>query len=164
VNGGASLVSARIAGPPPVYHCQEDGMIGLGVGARSYTRRLHYSQEWAVGSRAVRGIIDDYSARSTAELSSAHHGFELSPAEERRRHAILSLLSEGLDLAAWTSRFGTELAVDLPELRELEGLGLARREGGRLVLTAAGLERSDVIGPWLHSPEVDALMHGWDPR
>jgi oxygen-independent coproporphyrinogen-3 oxidase len=155
VNGG---------GLAPVYHCQEDGMIGLGCGARSYTRRLHYSQEWAVASRAVRGIIDDYSARSSAELARAHHGFELSGTEERRRHAILSLLSEGLDLAAWTPRFGSELANDLPELAELEVLGLARREGGRLVLTEAGVERSDVIGPWLHSPEVDALMREWDAR
>ncbi|MCA9698060.1 MAG: STM4012 family radical SAM protein, partial [Myxococcales bacterium] len=34
--------------PGPVYCCQADGMIGLGVGARSYTRTLHYSEDWAV--------------------------------------------------------------------------------------------------------------------
>src|SRR5204863_8515685 len=41
----------------PVYCCQDDGMIGLGCGARSYTRSLHYSCEYAVASRAVAGIL-----------------------------------------------------------------------------------------------------------
>ena len=139
-------------------------MIGLGCGARSYTRGLHYSQEWAVASRAVRGIIDDYSARSSEDFASARHGFVLSAAEERRRYAILSLLSEGLEAREWEQRFGTQLDADLPELRELEPRGLARREGERLMLTEQGLERSDVIGPWLHSAEVDALMQAWDAR
>jgi oxygen-independent coproporphyrinogen-3 oxidase len=37
----------------PVYCCQEDGMVGLGCGARSYTRGLHYSREYAVGAAGV---------------------------------------------------------------------------------------------------------------
>ena len=36
------------------YCCQEDGMIGLGPGARSYTRSMHYSTEYAVGQTGVR--------------------------------------------------------------------------------------------------------------
>lgn len=155
---GAPAVSA------PVYHCQEDGMIGLGCGARSYTRRLHYSQEWAVASRAVRGIIDDYSARSADDFAHARHGLVLDDHEERRRYAILSVLAEGIDSAGWALRFGTDLAADLPELNELVPLGLARREGTKLVLTPAGIERSDVIGPWLHSAQVDALMAAWEKR
>ena len=39
----------------PVYCCQSDGMVGLGCGARSYTRDLHYSYEYAVNSNAVLG-------------------------------------------------------------------------------------------------------------
>jgi oxygen-independent coproporphyrinogen-3 oxidase len=45
------------------YCCQEDGMLGLGCGARSYTRGLHYASEYAVGARGVRGILADYVAR-----------------------------------------------------------------------------------------------------
>ncbi len=46
----------------PVYCCQEDGMVGLGCGARSYTRGLHYSSEYAVGASGVRAILRDYVA------------------------------------------------------------------------------------------------------
>lgn len=160
----AKAVHARARPVPPVYHCQEDGMVGLGCGARSYTRSLHYSQEWAVASRAVRGIIDDYSLRTADDFSAARHGFELDGREQRHRYAILSLLAEGIDFARWRERFGTEAADDLPQLSELEPLGLAERRDGRLVLTAAGVERSDVIGPWLHSGQVDALMKAWEAR
>jgi oxygen-independent coproporphyrinogen-3 oxidase len=148
----------------PVYHCQEDGMIGLGCGARSYTRTLHYSQEWAVASRAVRGIIDDYSARTSADFSHARHGIRLDEPEQKRRYGVLSLLSDGVDFAQWKARFGTDALVDLPELSQLAPLGLASVRDGRLVLTAAGVERSDVLGPWLHSEAVDALMAAWEVR
>ncbi len=151
------------AAAAPVYRCQEDGMLGLGVGARSTTRGLHYSSEFAVGSRAVRGIIESYAARPSASFTHAHHGFALSAGEQQRRHAILSLLSEdGLDHAAFLARFGVSSAV-LP-LKELVEHGLAREAGGALQLTDAGLERSDVIGPWLHSQAVDAAMQQWDQQ
>ncbi|MGB6299953.1 MAG: radical SAM protein, partial [Rivularia sp. (in: cyanobacteria)] len=31
----------------PIYCCQQDGMVGIGCGARSYTDDLHYSNEYA---------------------------------------------------------------------------------------------------------------------
>ncbi len=156
--------SARQRPTPPTYHCQEDGMIGLGCGARSYTERLHYSQEWAVASRAVRGIIDDYAQRTDDDFSHARHGFVLDDHERRRRYAVLSLLAEGVDLAAYRERFGTDALVDLPELCELAPLGLATLDQRWLTLTAAGVERSDVLGPWLHSGRVEALMNAWEAR
>ena len=147
----------------PVYRCQEDGMLGLGVGARSYTRALHYSSEFAVASRAVRGIIDRYSRRPVDSFAAAHHGFRLCAEEQHRRHAILSLLSEnGLSRPLFRARFGVELDAALPQLAELVASGLAREEGGVLRLTDAGLERSDVIGPWLHSEAVDERMRQWE--
>jgi oxygen-independent coproporphyrinogen-3 oxidase len=42
------------AGDGPAYCCQRDGMVGLGAGARSYTRALHYSSEWAVSRAGVK--------------------------------------------------------------------------------------------------------------
>ena len=42
-------------GDGPVYRCQDDGMIGLGPGARSYTRRLHYASPFAVGQHGYIG-------------------------------------------------------------------------------------------------------------
>jgi oxygen-independent coproporphyrinogen-3 oxidase len=121
----------------PVYRCQEDGMVGLGCGARSYTGGVHYSSEYAVGSREVRSIIASYSERTEASFGEVGYGFRLDLAEKRRRYMLLSLLADGVDLAAH---------------------GLGRRVDGAFQLTEAGVERSDLIGPWLHSERVREMM------
>ncbi|MBL8956077.1 MAG: STM4012 family radical SAM protein [Myxococcaceae bacterium] len=144
--------------PAPAYRCQEDGMVGLGCGARSYTRSLHYSNEFAVASREVRGIIEAYSARDADSFRFASYGYRLGDEDRLRRRVILSLLSDdGLTLDVADAR-------ELPQLAELEDRGLAARAGERLVLTPAGLERSDAIGPWLQSEAVTAAMKGWQLR
>jgi oxygen-independent coproporphyrinogen III oxidase len=142
----------------PAYRCQEDGMVGLGCGARSYTRALHYGSEYAVGGRGIRAILDDYTARPDVAFELADHGCLLGEDDQRRRHVIQSLLSgEGLDRAGYLRRFGTDPFDDLPVLADLEGLGLAIRSADRLALTDSGLERSDAIGPWLYSDRVRRL-------
>lgn len=141
----------------PVYCCQEDGMIGLGCGARSYTRDLHYSSEFAVGARGVRAILTDYVNRPPEAFDAADYGCRLGPEEQRRRYVIQSLLqADGLSRPAYHLRFGTDALADLPELAELEPRGLAAMSQDRLCLTAAGMERSDAIGPWLYSAAVRA--------
>ncbi|MGN6106155.1 MAG: STM4012 family radical SAM protein [Kofleriaceae bacterium] len=149
--------------PAPVYCCQDDGMIGLGCGARSYTRRVHYSSEWAVGARGVRDIIDRWIARTDDELAVADYGFVLDDDEQRRRWLILSLLSDdGLDLAAYHRRFERDPERDFPELAELAERGLAHRDGAALRLTAEGFARADAIGPWLGSPVVRQRMDSYE--
>jgi oxygen-independent coproporphyrinogen-3 oxidase len=149
----------------PAYRCQEDGMVGLGCGARSYTSTLHYASEYAVGARGVGEIIADYVGRPDASFGVADFGFRLGPEERRRRHVIQSLLSpEGLDLAAYAVRFETQAADDLSELSELEPRGLAEQSSGVLRLTETGLERSDAIGPWLYSTQVRARMEDYSWR
>lgn len=136
----------------PVYCCQDDGMIGLGCGARSYTRGVHYSSEWAVGARGVREIIDRWIARPDGAFAVADYGFVLDRDEQRRRWLILSLLAdEGLDHEAYRRRFGSDAAADFPELGELVARGLAGHADGALRLTPEGLARADAIGPWLGS-------------
>jgi oxygen-independent coproporphyrinogen-3 oxidase len=143
----------------PVYCCQEDGMVGVGCGARSYTRSLHYATEYAVRAPGIREILADYVARPDEVFDRADYGFRLGSEEQRRRYIIQSLLSgEGLVLAAYRNRFGTEVFDDLPELGELEPLRLAQRDSEHLRLTAAGVERSDALGPWLYSEAVRKLM------
>jgi oxygen-independent coproporphyrinogen-3 oxidase len=149
--------SAASAGP--VYCCQDDGMIGLGPGARSYTRRVHYSSEWAVGARGVRDIIDRWIARSDEAFAVADYGFVLDEDEQQRRWVILSLLSDdGLDLPAYRQRFGAEPSV----LHELVKDGLARADGDTMRLTAEGLARADAIGPSLFSDEVRRRMASYE--
>lgn len=149
----------------PVYCCQEDGMVGLGCGARSYTERLHYSTVYAVGRSGVRAILADWLNREPASFASAGYGFRLDDEDRRRRYAILSLLqADGIDREAYARRFGTDLLDDLPELRQLDGAGLAEFTNGRIQLNARGLERSDVLGPWLYSARVNGLCAAYEAR
>jgi len=145
-------------GTEPEYSCQQDGMVGLGCGARSYTRSLHYSSEYAVGAVGVREIISDFVARPSESFAYASHGLHLSADEERRRFVLQSLLHvSGLHLSGYRAYFGSEVYGDFPQLADLTAAGLAELHSGVLRLTAAGLERSDVVGPWLYSAAVQSL-------
>jgi oxygen-independent coproporphyrinogen III oxidase len=155
----------------PAYCCQNDGMVGLGCGARSYTRALHYSDEYAVGATGVREILAAYFAKAACMVKTddafnfVDYGFRLDGAEQRRRFVIQSLLQvEGLEFAAYCARFGSEAMDDLPELARLEDQGLATRYDARLRLTEEGVEMSDVIGPALYSARVRRLMKSYQLR
>jgi oxygen-independent coproporphyrinogen-3 oxidase len=145
------------------YCCQEDGMIGLGAGARSYTRSLHYSTEWAVGRGSVQEILDHFSGLEDHSL--ATHGAELDLDDQKRRYVIKSILrTEGLDLAAYRAHFHQDAMEDFPQLNELLVCGAATREASQLRLTLLGLEWSDVIGPWLYSDSVKAAITAFELR
>lgn len=156
----------RAGAPDPAtaspYRCQRDGMVGLGAGARSYTHDVHYSTAYAVGAQKVRTILEAYVEAEGRSFDRVSWGYLLSEDEKRRRFTILSLLNEsGLDLGAYRQRFSSEPHLDVPEL---EALAVARvpeplieRTGERLVLTPAGFERSDQIGPFLMSASVRRL-------
>ena len=147
----------------PDYRCQADGMVGLGCGARSYTRDLHYSFDYAVAVPQVRAVLADYLGRPVDDFRRAEVGFALDDAERRRRWLLQSLLrAEGVDAVAYRGRFGRPPAEDFPQLIELVERGWAT-DGG-LRLTAAGLARSDAIGPWLVSAAVHDAMSGYLPR
>lgn len=147
----------------PAYACQRDGMVGLGPGARSYTARLHYATEYAVGRSGVRRIVDAYCERE--DFSVAEHGFVLDDEERRRRYAIQSVLQgDGLDRSAFAALLGADPFDVLPQLCELEESDLATLRGDVLTLTPRGLELSDVIGPWLASSPVTRKMAGYTWR
>ncbi|MEV4417144.1 STM4012 family radical SAM protein [Catellatospora sp. NPDC049609] len=141
------------------YCCQDDGMVGVGCGARSYTADLHYSFDYAVSVREVRAIVDDYLSRPAADFGHAEFGFALDGAEQRLRWLVKSLLrADGVDLAGYAARFGGAVEHDFPHLAELGDRGWAAESGGRLALTGEGLARGDAIGPWLVSGPVRAAM------
>lgn len=147
----------RIEGP--VYCCQADGMLGLGCGARSYTRSLHYSRDYAVNDRQIQGILADYLASEDSAFETVNYGFELNQEEQQRRFILLSLLSEeGLNLEHYHDRFASNACLDFIQLDDLREFDLAYQTGAVLKLTALGLERSDVIGPWLFSETVRSRM------
>lgn len=144
----------------PDYCCQDDGMIGLGCGARSYTTALHYSFDYAVSVSQVRAVLDDYLTRPADDFRYAEFGFHLDGAEQRRRWLLKSLLrAEGVDADAYQARFGRPPTDDFPQLGRLVERGWAT--DNRLRLTPAGLACSDAIGPWLTSAEVRDAMTGY---
>ncbi|MCM2422575.1 STM4012 family radical SAM protein [Streptomyces sp. RKAG293] len=150
------------------YACQTDGMIGLGCGARSYTSALHYSFDYAVGMSEIRGIIDDYTTRSTQQFAVAEFGRRMNGDEPRRRHLLQSLLQAGgMPVDDYRARFGTGPEQDFPvELGRFAAAGWLDGTAApeRLRLSAEGLAHSDAVGPALFSDPVRALMAEYDAK
>jgi oxygen-independent coproporphyrinogen III oxidase len=141
---------------------EEQGMIGLGSGARSYAPSLHYSTEYAVGRAGVLAILQDYIGRPQTAFATADFGIVVENHEQRRRFLLLSLMQHaGVDRNAHAHRFGADAVGDFPELTVLTRRGLATLEAGAITLTPAGLERSDVIGPWLYSADMRRRMESY---
>jgi oxygen-independent coproporphyrinogen-3 oxidase len=146
------------------YCCQTDGMVGLGCGARSYTSRLHYSFEYAVGASQVRSIIDSYV--NETDFTTARVGFTLDEGEQRRRHLLQSLLqTTGLDRNAYRARFGTDPLDDFTtDLAPFAARGWLEASDTSLRLTPEGLAYSDAIGPALFSSGAQSLMDSYEAR
>jgi oxygen-independent coproporphyrinogen III oxidase len=149
----------------PVYCVQDDGMVGLGPGARSYTRGLHYSTEWAVGARGVKEILGGWLDDDEDGFDVARWGIALDADEQRRRWVAYSLfVADGIDLDAYRTRFDGALFDHLPFLEELVTTGAAERNDRTIRLTPVGIERSDTIGPWLYSEDVRTRMRAFALR
>jgi oxygen-independent coproporphyrinogen-3 oxidase len=72
---------------------------------------------------------------------------------------LLSLMQHtGVDRSIYARRFGGDAADDFPELAALVRRGLATLDTSAIALTPSGLERSDVIGPWLYSADMRRRM------
>lgn len=149
----------------PEYTCQEDGMIGLGCGARSYTTSVHYSDDWAVSAPEVKSILNGWVDRTAEDFSQAAYGVELDDYEQRTRYVLKSVLQVGgLSKAAYRARFGGEAASDWPELAALVTHGLLTEDEAGWTPTPFGLERGDQFGPWLYSAPVRTAMRGFQIR
>ncbi|MCP3922440.1 MAG: coproporphyrinogen III oxidase family protein [Desulfobacterales bacterium] len=147
----------------PNYCCQEDGMIGLGTGARSYTMNMHYSTPYAIGKKASLDIIESFINRSSSDHSNTEFGFKLDEAEQKRRYLIKSILqTSGLNKLQYKSFFNSDFMDDFPELSNLTEKGFAEISNGTLKLTQTGIAYSDAIGPALISGSVRAKMKEYE--
>ncbi|MEV4949774.1 STM4012 family radical SAM protein [Streptomyces sp. NPDC053755] len=145
---------------------QQAGMVGLGVGARSFTTDLHYTTDYAVAVPEVRRIIDDYIATPSERFQRAQWAFRMDEDERRRMYVLQHLLeSSGLDLAPYERRFGTrfedDFAAQLGTLRQHHWL---RDDAGTLRLTLEGMARADAIGPLFFSATVRRNMSSYQDR
>ncbi|HUP14049.1 MAG TPA: hypothetical protein VM187_17635, partial [Niastella sp.] len=139
------------------YSCQEDGMIGLGAGARSYTRSVHYSSEYAVARQNIRSIIEKYIAKSN--FNEVDYGIELNKEEQQRRFVIKSVLhGTGLDVNRYQILYGHDAIQQYPLLQELLNSDMAFIQNGVLCLSENGLDYSDAIGPALYSEGIQQLI------
>ena len=140
-------------------------MVGLGCGARSYTRDLHYSFDYAVSVGGVRAVIDDYLARPAGDFAHAEVGFALDESERRRRWLVKTLLrADGVDRTAWRARFGADVTEHVPALAQLRERGWLVEDDATVRLTDDGLAHSDAVGPWLVSDEVRRAMGEYELR
>lgn len=138
-------------------------MIGLGPGARSYTRDIHYAMDFAVSRAAVLGVLQRYIGKDRADFGRVAHGIRLTQAEKMRRYLLKSLLHrDGLDVARFETLFGVPVQEAFGELDLLGQAGLLE-DGPVVRLTPAGFERSDAIGPWLYSSDVAGRMQAFEP-
>lgn len=144
------------------HHAPSDGIVGLGCGARSATAALHYSSEYAVGRASIKEILAAYLARPPESFRAAHFGAILSPEDRRRAHVLRALLeAAGLSRGDYRAAFGADVLEDIPQLELLVEAALGIVDEARVRLTDAGLERADVIGPWLYTAEVATRMEGY---
>jgi oxygen-independent coproporphyrinogen-3 oxidase len=151
------------AGDDLEYRCQRDGMVGLGAGARSYTRALHYSTPWKMVARNIRGVVEAYGAAMQAGDTSVSYGFALDDDERQRRFVIQSLLYDGLDLADFAAAFAADaLERFRPQWDALEGEGCVTAGAVAVRLTARGVRHADVVGQMFFSERVRRLMDTYE--
>ncbi|WP_028581443.1 STM4012 family radical SAM protein [Desulfogranum japonicum] len=141
------------------YCCQEDGMIGLGTGARSYTRSVHYATPYAVEPKEVKRLIESYTNLPDAAFNQAEHGIILSLEEQKRRYLIKSILKcRGLKKQVYSDYFGSDCESDFPEISILSELGMLCSSDSHIRLREKGIMYSDVIGPFFISPAIRKRM------
>ncbi len=138
----------------------ENGTMGIGAGARSYTQMLHYSTDYAVSRKATKAIIESYAKRSEFEL--VNYGIQLNENEQLRHFLIKSLCDGGsLDKEQFALRFGKQVGEE-PLLQVLFQDELLVEKQGKIRLNEAGMELEDAIGPMLFSQETNSLMEAFE--
>lgn len=149
---------------PTNYSCQEDGMIGLGAGARSYTKNVHYSSEYAVARGNIKHIINDYIAKTATDFGFVDYGIQLPLQEQKRRFVIKSILhASGLNLERYKELYHTNVFSDFPQLNALLEDELAITENDQIMhLSSEGIDYSDAIGPWLYSDDIKERIQNFE--
>ncbi len=139
-----------------VVYWRNEPYLGLGAGAHGMAGGYRY--QVVRQPRAYIRRMTDYELRMTNETGSlttdhwplttpfplspavaAHHRVDAAEAMSDTAITQLRLLDEGLDLAAFETRFGRAFDdVYRDEVRQLMGWDLLRRDDGRLLLTEKG--------------------------
>jgi oxygen-independent coproporphyrinogen-3 oxidase len=129
----------------PEYSCQENKMLGLGCGARSYIENIHYSGKYAVEDKNINNIIDNYLKKENSGI--AKYGYKLSPEEQKIKYILKSILKiTGFKIEEYREKYIKDPLEDFPELDRLINEGYLINENGRIFPAEKGLMYSDYIG------------------
>jgi oxygen-independent coproporphyrinogen-3 oxidase len=108
-------------------------------------------------------VVEQYVRDQLAGRHAVSHGFELDEDEQRRRHVILSLLYDGVDLALFRRVFGSDArACFEPQWQALRQEGLTQDNGDRLVLSERGVRHADVVGQLFFSERIERLVAAYE--
>ncbi len=167
-NEGYEQVSMRCFRKSKIGHVETlhnsvvDGMIGIGAGARSYTKTLHYSTHYAVSRKAIQSIIETYSTKQSADFEQITYGIYLDEAERIRRFLIKSLIDGGsLDSELFEQYFNQKIE-SISIIMDLFEQGWLMQNGSIIRLNEAGMEMEDFIGPALFSDQILNLMSEYE--
>jgi oxygen-independent coproporphyrinogen-3 oxidase len=145
------------------YSDISDDTIGIGWGSQSYTKKVHYSEPYAISQAEIDQIILNYTNKNQSDFANISYGIELSEEDKRRRFILKSLLKvKGLDIDSYRREFNENPQIDFPELLKLLDNDLAHKNGSFIILTEYGLALSDIIGPWLYSQNVIDLIEDFN--
>jgi oxygen-independent coproporphyrinogen-3 oxidase len=113
--------------------------------------------------RNIRAVVEDYCSAMARNATAVTHGFHLNTDEQRRRHVILSVLYDGLDVAGFTAAFGLSALDCFPaEWEALDAEDCVRIDDGCIRLTPRGVRHADVVGQVFFSERVRALMEAYE--
>lgn len=142
------------------YQATNNGMIGIGAGARSYTKNLHYSTNYAVTRKATKAIIHAYSLKDN--FDTVNYGFYLNEEEQMRRFLIKSLIDGGaLYPEVFKQQFGKD-CFSLANVQRLLQEGWLEPKANYWQLSEAGMEMEDAIGPMFFSKNVKKKMQAFE--
>lgn len=143
------------------YNIRGMSLVGLGAGARSYSKTLHFRNVYTTLNG--RKALEIYMDRVNSGLPAVETGVALDQEELMRQYAIGHILSLNLD--DFEARFGVSYKVKFAEYyREVLDLDLAYQDGSLLRLTPRGVLFRDLLGRRLFSPKAQVLEEAYRAR
>lgn len=147
----------------PEYSCQENEMIGIGCGARSYISNVNYSRKYGVFQNNINKIIDDYI--NEKDFTVARHGYILSEDELKRRYILKSILKvSGLDMMDYHTKFKSNPVDEFEELNFLLENNFLVKDENNIYPTEKGIMYGDSIGQLFISSEVKKKIDKYEER
>jgi len=136
--------------------------VGLGASALSYAPDIHYTSGDYLDSRSPSSLIADYIQSVEASCIPIHTGILLSREERQRRHLIMRLLYQGVDLEEYGRTFGESLEDRFgSELEALAQEECVCAKEGWLALSPRGRRFSSLVADLLASATVKCLARAY---